>query len=234
MSRQENNRATLYLVASPIGNLDDLTLRAIAVLREVDWVACEDTRRAKILLGRHQINARLELYHDRNQLRRTPKLIRLLTGGQSGALITDAGSPGISDPGYTLVRAAVDEGIRVVPLPGPSAAIAALTASGLPCERFIFEGYLPRTPAKRRRRLEALKDEKRTVVLFISPHRYVREMAELAQYLGQRAACLAREMTKIHEEFRRGSLIELADTASKTKIRGEITLVVGGVGSDVT
>ncbi len=231
MSTPGNNTAILYLVATPIGNLEDITLRAITVLREVNWLACEDTRRAKILMGRHRISTRLELYHDRNQSRKTPKLIRLLTGGQSGALITDAGSPGISDPGYTLVRAAVDADIKVVPIPGPSAVIAALTASGLPSERFVFEGYLPRTPAKRRRRLEALKDEKRTVVFYISPHRYVRELAEMARYLGERSVCLAREMTKIHEEFRRGSLAELAETASKTRIRGEITLVVSGIGA---
>lgn len=220
--------ATLYLVATPIGNLEDITLRALAILREVDWVACEDTRRARILLGRHQINARLELYHDRNHTRKTPHLIEMLAGGKSGALITDAGSPGISDPGYTLTHAALDAGFAVVPIPGPSAAIAALTASGLPSDRFVFEGYLPRTPAKRRRRLEALQDEKRTIVFYISPHRYVRELSEMVQYLGMRQACLAREMTKLHEEFRRGTLVELAESATKTKIRGEITLIVGG------
>jgi len=222
------NHAALYLVATPIGNLGDITLRAIAVLREADWIACEDTRRAKILLEQHQINTRLELYHDRNQARKTPRLIALLTQGQSGALITDAGSPGISDPGYTLAHAAVAAKIPVIPIPGPSAVIAALTASGLPCERFVFEGYLPRTSAKRRRRLENLADEKRTIVFYISPHRYIQELTEIMHHLGDRPACLAREMTKVHEEFRRGSLSGLAEQAMQDSIRGEITLVVGG------
>jgi 16S rRNA (cytidine1402-2'-O)-methyltransferase len=221
--------ATLFLVATPIGNLEDITLRAITVLREVDWVACEDTRRAKILLRQHQINTRLELYHDRNHLRKTQHLVELLSTGHSGALITDAGSPGISDPGYTLTHAALAAGITVIPIPGPSAAIAALTASGLPSDRFVFEGYLPRTPAKRRRRLEALQEEKRTIIFYISPHRYVRELTEMVQYLGHRRGCLAREMTKLHEEFRRGTISELAESAAKTDIRGEITLIVGGL-----
>jgi len=228
MTRHADDSGTLYLVASPLGNLEDITLRAIAVLKQVDWTACEDTRRARILLQRYKINTSLELYHDRNQARKTPRLIRLLGTGQSGALLTDAGSPGICDPGFTLVRAAVAANVRVVPIPGPSAVIAALTASGLPCDRFVFEGYLPRTTAKRRRRLEALKSEKRTIVFYVSPHRYAQEVHELAQYLGDRPACLAREMTKMYEEFRRGSLNELLLRTEDEKIRGEITLVVAG------
>jgi len=220
--------AALYLVASPIGNLEDMTLRAIAVMKHVDWIACEDTRRARILLNRFEIATPLELYHDRNQARKTAPLVRKLADGQSGALITDAGSPGISDPGFTLVRAAVAAGVRVVPIPGASAPIAALTASGLPCDRFIFEGYLPRTPAKRRRRLEALREEERTMVFFLSPHRYAREMRELADNFGDRPSCLAREMTKTFEEFRRKPLTELAESAQEKKIKGEITLVVAG------
>lgn len=228
MTRHADDSGTLYLVASPLGNLEDITLRAIAVLKQVDWTACEDTRRARILLQRYKINTSLELYHDRNQARKTPRLIRLLGVGQSGALLTDAGSPGICDPGFTLVRAAVAMGVQVVPIPGPSAVIAALTASGLPCDRFVFEGYLPRTTAKRRRRLEALKSEKRTIVFYVSPHRYAQDVRELAQYLGDRPACLAREMTKVHEEFRRRSLNELLLRTKDEKIRGEITLVVAG------
>lgn len=228
MTTHVDDSITLYLVASPIGNLEDITRRAIAVLKQVDWIACEDTRRARTLLKRYEIDTPMELYHDRNQARKTPKLVKLLSAGRSGALLTDAGSPGISDPGFTLVRATVAAGFRVVPVPGPSAVIAALTASGLPCDRFVFEGYLPRTGAKRRRRLSTLKNEERTIVFYVSPHRLPQEMREMALNLGDRPACLAREMTKIYEEFRRGSLGELADLMQGKKIRGEFTLVVAG------
>ena len=221
----------LYLVASPIGNLEDMTFRAVEVLKQVDRIACEDTRRARILLRRHNITAPLEVYHDRNQARVTPRLVHVLNAGNSIALLTDAGSPGVSDPGYTLVRAAVAAGVPVIPIPGPSAVIAAVTASGLPCDRFVFEGYLPRGTAKRRKRLTALQVEERTIVVYISPHRCAKELGELASALGDRPACLAREMTKIYEEFRRAPLGDLAQWAREHKVRGELTLVIAGLQS---
>ncbi len=219
---------SLYLVASPIGNLDDISLRALEVLRLVDWVACEDTRRARILLQAYDIPAKLELYHDHNQQRKTPLLIRKLQEGASGALLTDAGSPGIADPGFTLVRSAVAEGIAVIPIPGASAVIAAVTASGLPCDRFVFEGYLPQTPKKRNRRFAVLKDETRTMVLFIPPRRLDRDFKDLVRNFATRQACLAREMTKVHEEFLRGTVGELQAYVQEHSIRGELTLVVAG------
>ncbi len=220
--------ATLYLVASPIGNLTDISLRAIDVLRQADWIACEDTRRARILLHAHEIETPLELYHDRNQERKTPKLIRKLRDGETAALITDAGSPGIADPGFTLVRAAIAEDINVVPIPGASAVIAAVTASGLPCDRFVFEGYLPQTPKKRNRRFAVLKDETRTMVLFIPPRRLERDFKDLVENFAARRACLAREITKVHEEFLRGTVSELHEYVQNHSIRGELTLVVAG------
>ena len=228
MTARPVDSGTLYLVASPIGNLEDITCRGIAVLRQVDRIACEDTRRARILLKRYELDTPLEVYHDRNQRRVTPKLMRILRAGEQIALLTDAGSPGISDPGFTLVRAAIAAGIPIVPVPGPSAVICAVIASGLPSERFAFEGYLPQSTAKRRRRIAALQTEERTVVLFVSPHRCARELAELAAALGDRPACLAREMTKLHEEFRRTSLTDLAGWARESRVRGEITLIIGG------
>ncbi len=219
----------LFLVATPIGNLADITLRAVETLKKVDWVAVEDTRRARILLKHYDISATVELYHDRNQSRKTPRLIKLLQSGQSGALITDAGTPGIADPGFTLVRSALAAGIDVRPIPGPVAAVAAITVSGLPCDRFVFEGYLPRTPAKRRRRLEALSADERTVVFYLSPHRYLSDLREILKRFGDRRACLAREMTKVYEEFRYESLAKLLEDGEGRTIKGELTLVVAGI-----
>ena len=219
----------LYLVPTPIGNLEDITLRALSTLRSVDLVACEDTRRSAILLRHYGIEAATTSYHDHNERKKTPQLLTRMAGGERVALITDAGSPGISDPGFFLVRACLEEGIDVVALPGATALVPALTASGLPCERFVFEGFLPAKKG-RLRRLDTLTRETRTVVLYESPHRLQRTLADLERTLGpNRPVAIGRELTKKFEEMRRGSLGELrAHYAEESTVRGELVIIVGG------
>lgn len=217
----------LYLVSTPIGNLEDITLRAVRVLGEVRWIACEDTRRTAKLLERHGITTPLVSYYEHNERQRTPELLAALERGESGALVTDAGTPLVSDPGFRLVAASIAHGLTVVPLPGPSAVLAALAASGLPCDEFLFAGFLPARGGERRRALERLRPEARTIVLFEAPHRLAASLADAAEILGPRPAVLARELTKVHEEFRRGTLAELAASARSGEARGEITLVIG-------
>jgi 16S rRNA (cytidine1402-2'-O)-methyltransferase len=219
----------LYLVPTPIGNLEDVTLRALRVLREVDWVAAEDTRRARVLFQAHDIHRPLISHHAHNEHRETPRLVERLLRGESGALITDAGTPGISDPGYLLSRAAREAEVRVVVLPGPSAVLTALLASGFPPEPFLFLGYLPATSGKRIRLWERLSLEPRTVVLFEAPHRVRRSLGEAREILGERPLALLRELTKIHEERLRGSAGEILEWLGEP-VRGEIVLVVGPLG----
>jgi len=218
----------LYLVPTPIGNLADITLRALDVLRKVDLIACEDTRHTGVLLAHYGIDKPTVSYHDHNERRRAPNLIERMQTGQSVALVTDAGSPALSDPGFYLVRLCRHLGIRVEALPGATALIPALTASGLPCERFVFEGFLPARKG-RRSRLAALADEHRTFVLYEGPHRLVRTLQDLARTVGEgRTARVARELTKKFEESRGGSIGELAaHYAAEPRIRGEFVIVVG-------
>lgn len=219
----------LYVVATPIGNLGDITLRALETLRAVPLVAAEDTRLTRRLWARHGLGTRLVSYHARNAVLRGPELLVHLRGGADLALVTDAGTPLISDPGEGLVRAWADEGGRVVPIPGPSATLAALVASGLPAARWGFEGFLPRSGAERRARLARLAADARTTVLFEAPSRTAATLRDLAAACGpDRAAALCRELTKLHEEVRRGSLAALADEAVRRPPRGEVTLVVAG------
>jgi len=218
---------SLYLVATPIGNLEDITVRALRILREVHWIACEDTRRTAALLQRHGGSTPLISYHEHNERQRAPELVAALERGESGALVSDAGTPLVSDPGFRLVAAAVARGIRVVPVPGPSAVLAALAGSGVPCDEFLFAGFLPARGAQRRRALERLRSEPRTIVLFEAPHRLAASLADAAEILGPRPAAMARELTKIYEEFRRGTLAELAASVRSAEPRGEITLVIG-------
>lgn len=218
----------LYLVATPIGNLADVTLRALQVLQEVDLLLAEDTRRSRKLLSHHGIRARLSSLHEHNEAARVPAVLAALARGESVALVSDAGTPGISDPGYRLVREAVAAGFPVVPVPGPSAPIAALVASGLPTDSFAFLGYPPRTPARRRRFLEPVAGFGGTLVLLESPLRLAATLATAAEVLGaQRPAAVARELTKAHEEIVRGSLAELAARFGDTPPRGEVTLCIG-------
>ncbi len=218
----------LYLVPTPIGNLEDITVRALRVLKEVNLIACEDTRRTAILLSHYGISTPTTSYHDHNERRKAPQLVARMKAGGSVALVSDAGSPGISDPGFFLVRACHEAGLDVVPLPGATALIPALTGSGLPSDRFAFEGFLP--PRKgRRTRLQMLSQEPRTVVLYEGPHRLVRTLADLADALGaDRQAAVGRELTKRYEEIRRGTLEALhAHYKAQPGIKGEIVIVIG-------
>jgi 16S rRNA (cytidine1402-2'-O)-methyltransferase len=226
-AKREVGTGCLYLVATPIGNLEDITLRAIRVLKEADLIACEDTRQTQKLLQRYEIRKELVSYHEHNELTRSPELVIELEQGARIALVSDAGTPGISDPGHRLVTLCLRHHIPVVPVPGPSALVAALAASGLPTDEFLFVGFLPPRAGVRRKALDALKTESRTLVFYEAPHRVVETLADAADILGARPAVIAREVTKIHEEFLRGSLSELLEAARKRAPRGEITLLIG-------
>jgi 16S rRNA (cytidine1402-2'-O)-methyltransferase len=218
----------LYLVGTPIGNVEDLSPRALHILGAVTLVAAEDTRHTQGLLERFSLRRPMLSYHDHNKDGRTPELIARLTAGDSVAVVSDAGSPGISDPAYTLVRAAVAAGVSVVPVPGPSSAVCALEVSGLPTDRFAFEGFLPRRAGRRRTRIEELRTDRRTLIFFESPHRLRAALADLLAGLGDRPASLSRELTKKFEETRRGTLRSILDWVEATPPRGEFVLVVGG------
>ena len=218
---------TLYIISTPIGNLKDATHRSLELLSDVDLIAAEDTRRTGILLKHYEIKTPLSSFNSYNQVKKSDRLIARLTAGHDLALVSDAGTPGVSDPLYYLVKAALDQRVPVVSLPGPSAVLAALTVSGLPINRFVFEGFLPRKKG-RKKLIEELAQEKRTIVLFESPHRIVKTLNELYQVMGDRKAVLARELTKIHEEVIRGTLGTLATKAEEQKLKGEITLVISG------
>jgi 16S rRNA (cytidine1402-2'-O)-methyltransferase len=219
---------TLLVIGTPIGNLDDLSERGKRVLGEVGVVAAEDTRRTGRLLARVGARPRLLSFFDANERERLPELLDLLRSGEDVGLVTDAGMPTISDPGYRLVAACADAGIAVEVVPGPSAAIAALAVSGLPSDRFAFEGFLPRSGSARSDRLAAVAADPRTTVLFESPRRVARTLDDLLEACGDRRAVLCRELTKLHEEVLRGSLSELAATMRDRDLKGEVTLVVEG------
>jgi 16S rRNA (cytidine1402-2'-O)-methyltransferase len=220
---------TLFVVATPLGNLEDLTLRAIRVLRTVSLVACEDTRRTRRLLSSQGITTPATSYFEHNERWKGARILEALRAGRDVALVSDAGTPGISDPGYRLVRDARAEGLPVVPVPGPSAAVAALSVSGLPTDRFLFVGFLPPRPEARRRELESLRDRRETLVFYESPVRVVGCLTDLAAVLGDREAFLCREATKLYEEYVRGRLSELgALLAERARVKGEIVLVVAG------
>ena len=219
---------TVYLVATPIGNLGDLTVRARDVLSSVSFVACEDTRRTRVLLDHYGIRREVVSLPAFAEGQRAGRILDRVGSGEDCAVITDAGSPGISDPGEKLVAEAIARGIRVVPVPGASAVVAALSASGLPTGRFHFLGFLPRKGSDRRALLEEIASLQATLVLYESPRRLGETLAELAQVLGDRRACVARELTKVHEEFVRGTLSELARAYQGAEVLGEIVLVVEG------
>ncbi|MGH9638756.1 MAG: 16S rRNA (cytidine(1402)-2'-O)-methyltransferase [Bryobacteraceae bacterium] len=221
--------AALYLVATPVGNLEDITLRALRILREeVAVIACEDTRHTKKLLDHYSIHKPLVSYHEHNEQTRTGELIEMLEHGESVALVSDAGTPLVSDPGYRIAAAAIQKGIEVVSIPGASAILAALAASGLPTDRFRFIGFLPAKAGARRKAIEEIASERATVVAYEAPHRVLATLADVAEILGERPMVLAREMTKVHEEFLRGPAAEIRQTLeARGSVKGEITLVIG-------
>jgi len=219
----------LYLVATPIGNLEDITLRAVHVLKQADQIACEDTRQTQKLLNHYGISSRTVSYHEHNELTRAPELVLDLEGGARVALVTDAGMPGISDPGFRLISLAIRHHIPVVPIPGASAFLAALVASGLPADSFRFSGFLPAKVGQRRQTLESVKASPRTQVFYEAPHRLKEAVEDVAEILGaDRQLVIAREVTKIHEEFLRGRAGEVLEILkARGDIKGEITLLVG-------
>jgi 16S rRNA (cytidine1402-2'-O)-methyltransferase len=228
-TRDRDRRAgTLFLVATPIGNLDDITPRALRVLGEADVIAAEDTRHTRRLLDHFGIGTRMVSLFEHNERARSRELVERLEQGEDVAVVTDAGSPGISDPGYPLVRAAVEAGLKVESVPGPSAVIAALQVSGLPTDAFTFIGFLPPKSAARRKRFADLQDRRETLVAFESPHRIDACLADLAEVWGDRPVALARELTKMHEQVLRGTAAEVRAALAPAQRRGEIVLVLGG------
>jgi len=218
---------TLYLVATPIGNLADITHRAIQVLKDVDLIACEDTRHTQKLLNHYGINTKTISYHEHNEQQREAQLIELLNHGNNIAVVSDAGTPSISDPGFRLVRTAIEKEVPVVPVPGPSALISALVAAGLPTDEFFFAGFLPSKSNARRARLSELQSTPGTLIFYEAPHRLPATLKDAYEILGEREAVVARELTKMHEEIRRGRLSELAaHYSSEENIRGEIVVLI--------
>ena len=228
-SMRSANKPTLYLVGTPIGNLEDITLRALRILKEVDLIACEDTRQTAKLLNHYGIQTRTISYHEHNELTRSAELIMHLDQGKSIALVSDAGTPSVSDPGYRLVQLAIRHKLPVVPVPGPSAFLSALVASGLPADSFIFRGFLPTKITQRRKLLEEIKQSPWTQLFYEAPHRLLGTLEDVAEVLGpQRRVVVAREVTKIYEEFVRGGAAEVLSTFKRRQeIRGEITLLIG-------
>jgi 16S rRNA (cytidine1402-2'-O)-methyltransferase len=218
----------LYVVATPIGNLEDITLRALRVLKEVNRIAAEDTRHTQTLLNHYGITTPLTSYHEHNERSKVRSLIERLARGENIALVSDAGTPAISDPGYRLVGAAIRENLSVVPIPGACAALAVLSASGLPSDRFAFEGFLPAAKQERKNKLQALKGETRTMIFYEAPHRLKESLEDLLQIFGDREISIGREMTKLHEEFLRGAVSAVLLQLAERDVKGELTLIVHG------
>jgi 16S rRNA (cytidine1402-2'-O)-methyltransferase len=221
------NKGQLYIVSTPIGNLGDFTFRAVETLKAVALIAAEDTRVSGKLLKHYEIETPMISYHDHNKEQATPGLLKKMAAGDDLALITDAGTPLVSDPGFFLVRAAVAEGIDIVPIPGASALLAGLVAAGLPSDRFAFEGFLPRKKG-RQTRFKALAEDSRTLILYESPHRVAKTLKDIQEYMGDRQIVVAREITKKFEEFIRGSVSEIREQLSDRSIKGEVIIMIGG------
>jgi 16S rRNA (cytidine1402-2'-O)-methyltransferase len=219
---------TLYIVSTPIGNLEDVTMRALRVLGECSLIAAEDTRRTRKLLSRYDLHTPLTSYYQQQQFHKAPRILDRIRAGEDVALVTDAGTPGISDPGAILVGMAVEAGIDVVPVPGPSAVVTLLSVSGLPTDRFVFEGFLPVKSGRKKRRVGELAVDPRTTILYESPHRLVKTLALLVEVCGDRRAAVGRELTKLHEEVRRGTLPELLEYFEGKKVLGEVTIAIAG------
>jgi 16S rRNA (cytidine1402-2'-O)-methyltransferase len=218
---------TLYIVSTPIGNLNDITFRAVEVLKQVDLIACEDTRRTKILLEKFGLAKNLISYYNYNERQRAEEIIRELKSGKNVALVSDSGTPGISDPGFVLIKRAIEENITVIPIPGPSAFVCALVGSGLPMDEFVFVGFLPHKKG-RKTKLKKLSEEERTIILYESPHRLIKTLNEILEIFGDREIAVAKELTKIHEEFFRGKISEVLKKLTPDKIKGEFVIVISG------
>jgi 16S rRNA (cytidine1402-2'-O)-methyltransferase len=219
---------TLFIVATPIGNLEDISVRAIRVLKEVHLIAAEDTRRTRILLDKYQISTPMTSLYDQNESQKSSLLLARLQAAEDVAYVSDAGTPGISDPGYVLVREAISRGIRVTPIPGASALIAALSASGLPMDSFVFCGFLPSKTGKRRQLLTSLRDEGKTLIFYDAPHRLLPSLRDIEELLGEREVVMSREITKVYEEFLRGSVGAVIAELGERVVKGEVTLIVAG------
>lgn len=222
------NSGTLYIVSTPIGNLEDITLRALRILKEVDFIAVEDTRHSQKLLNHYNISKPLISYWSEKEKIRAEQIIEKLKTGQSGALISDAGTPGISDPGAVLIKRAIEEDIPITPIPGASGVITALSVSGLPTEEFVFIGFLPPKTSDRRRKLKELALESKTMIFYEAPHRILETISDLIEVFGDRSAVVAREITKLYEEFIRGMLSDMLQTLENRKIAGEYVILVSG------
>ena len=218
----------LYICGTPIGNLEDITLRALKILKKVKLIAAEDTRHTKKLLNHYQINTKVSSYYEYNKFKKALHLVEILKNGQDIALVSDAGMPGISDPGYVLVNLALKNNIRIIPVPGVSALITALVVSGLPTNKFVFEGFLPRKIKERKRYFKSIKNEERTVIFYETPHRLKRALKDMLEIWGERKIVIARELTKMYEEVIRGKLSQVLTEISTKEMKGEITLIVQG------
>jgi len=229
MDKNNDDRGLLYIVATPIGNLEDITLRAIRILKEVELIAAEDTRHTRRLLNAYNITTPLISLHQHNEREKSALLIAKIKGGMNVAYVSDAGTPCVSDPGYQLVNFAQAENIRIVPIPGPSALITAMSAAGIPADNFSFCGFLPARENKRRLFLESLKDDERTIVFYESPARFLSTLKDIYEILGNREIVVARELTKIYEEIKRGEVIDFIKSYGENKIRGEFTVILRSV-----
>ena len=225
---KNETRGILYICGTPIGNLEDITLRALKILKKVKLIAAEDTRHTKKLLNHYQINTKITSYYEYNKFRKAPHLVEILKNGQDIALVSDAGMPGISDPGYVLINLALKNNIKIIPIPGISALITALVVSGLPTDKFVFEGFLPRKIKERKRYFKSIENEERTVIFYETPHRLKRALKDMLIVWGERKIVIARELTKMYEEIIRGKLSQVLTEISTKEIKGEITLVVQG------
>jgi 16S rRNA (cytidine1402-2'-O)-methyltransferase len=228
LSAAEATQGTLYVVSTPIGNMEDITLRALRILKEVDLIAAEDTRRAGLLLKHFDVRTPLTSYFEGNELKKREFILSKLKQGEKVALVSDAGTPGISDPGFRLIQLAIENQVPIVSIPGPSAVITALSVSGLPTDAFFFKGFLPHKSKRRRDLLKQLKEVRETLIFYESPHRISETLKDIFDVLGDREIVLTRELTKMHEEITRGKVSEIQDQIGDRKLKGEITLVLSG------
>ena len=225
---ENKDSGILYICGTPIGNLEDITLRALKILKEVNLIAAEDTRHTLKLLNHYQINTKVASYYEYNKFKKAPYLVEILKNGQDIALVSDAGMPGISDPGYVLIDLALKNNIKIIPVPGVSALITALVVSGLPTDKFVFEGFLPRKIKERKRYFKSIENEERTIIFYETPHRLKKALKDMLEILGDRKVVIARELTKMYEEIIRGELSQVLSEIDSKEIKGEITLIVQG------